>query len=156
MNRYLDVDAELENTFQNILANDFPNLAGITFKLLFDTKKRVTKGNIVISSVELTNEKVRFLTADALSPEGYDCLLILDNLAWQYTPELDKKRILSHELNHVMLDEKGKLKIVGHDVEDFASEIAKNADDPNWSVKLAQITRAIYDQQEDQQQEEVM
>mgnify|MGYP000846069015 CR=1 FL=1 len=154
MNRYLDADAATENSFQTILANNFPNLEGITFKVLFDTKKRITKGKITISSVELANEKVKFLTADAIAPEGYDCILILDSLAWQHASEKDKHRILSHELNHVFLDEKGKLKIVGHDVEDFANEVQKNVDDPNWASKLNQLITAVYDQQEDAQQEQ--
>ncbi len=156
MNRYLDSDELLETTFANVLNTEFNWLEGLNFKLIFDTKKRVYKGNITLASVELANEKVKFFTTDDGIPEGYDCIVIIDALAWQYASEQDRKRIISHELNHIVFNEKGKLKLVGHDVEDFAAELQKNADDPNWASKLTELTLAVYEQQEDQQQGDVI
>lgn len=149
MNRYLDVDASFFDVFSSVLEQEFAWLEGIKFKLLFNTKRRNSKGNIVLTSVELTNEKLKFLTADDVAPEGYDCLFTIDALAWQHASPLDRKRMIAHELNHVAMDDKGKLKIVGHDVEDFANEIQKNVDDPNWASKLTTLTQSIYEQQED-------
>jgi hypothetical protein len=154
--RYQDPSAETENLFTQIISNNFPALEGVTFRLLFDTKKRVSKGNITISSTDVSNEKVKFLSSDDMAPEGYDCIMVIDSLAWQYASEADRRRIISHELNHIVIDEKGKLKSVGHDVEDFANEINKNVDDPTWASKLAILTRSIYEQQEDQQGEVIV
>lgn len=152
MNRYLDSDATLETVFAETLNSEFAWLDTVKFKLLFDTKKRISKGKVTLASVELANEKVKFFTTDEGVPEGYDCIMIVDAVAWQYATDKDKKRIISHELNHVVFNEKGKIKLVGHDVEDFAAELVKNADDPNWGSKLAELTLAIYDQQEDMQE----
>ncbi len=149
MNRYLDSNDDLESVFQKVVAERFPMLSDVQFKLIFDNKKKVSKGNLVLASVELVNEKVRFLTTDNLIPEGYDYLLNVDATAWEYATEEDKERLISHELNHVHIDEKGKLKLIGHDVEDFAREIQRNVDNPNWAENLATLTLAIYEQDED-------
>ncbi len=149
MNRYLDSNDDLESVFQKVVAERFPMLSDVQFKLIFDNKKKVSKGNLVLASVELVNEKVRFLTTDNLIPEGYDYLLNVDSTAWEYATEEDKERLISHELNHVHIDEKGKLKLIGHDVEDFAREIQRNVDNPNWAENLATLTLAIYEQDED-------
>ena len=156
MNRYLHSDDTLETVFYNTLNSEFNWLESVKFKLIFDTKKRISKGRVTLASVELANEKVKFFTTDDGVPEGYDCIVVVDQLAWQHANDKDKKRIISHELNHVVFNEKGKVKLVGHDVEDFAAELQKNVDDPNWANKLADLTLAIYDQQEDQQQGDVI
>ena len=155
MNRYLDSDATLETVFAETLHSEFNQLESVKFKLIFDTKKRISKGRVTLASVELANEKVKFFTTDDV-PEGYDCIVVVDALAWQYASDKDKKRIISHELNHVVFNEKGKVKLVGHDVEDFAAELQKNVDDPNWANKLADLTLSIYDQQEDQQKGDII
>ena len=85
-------------------------LESVKFKLIFDTKKRISKGRVTLASVELANEKVKFFTTDDV-PEGYDCIVVVDALAWQYASDKDKKRIISHELNHVVFNEKGKVKL---------------------------------------------
>ena len=148
--RYLDAPQDAQQMFDNLLDLNFQHLQGITFKLIFDTKKRVSRGNIVLSSTELSNEKIKFYTADGNAPVGYECIIFIDAIAWQYASEDNKRKMLSHELQHVHLDDKGKLKLVGHDVEDFAAEIVKNADDPAWASKLATLVRSIYEQQEEQ------
>lgn len=156
MNRYLHSDENLETVFYATLNSEFNWLESVKFKLIFDTKKRISKGRVTLASVELANEKVKFFTTDDGVPEGYDCIVVVDSLAWQYASDVDKKRIISHELNHVVFNEKGKVKLVGHDVEDFAAELQKNVDDPNWANKLADLTLSIYDQQEDQQKGDII
>lgn len=151
MGRYLDASANLEEVFGEVLLKDFPGLFGINFKLIFDTKKRMSKGKLTLASVESVTEKLKFFTTDGNNADGYDFLIIVDSVAWEYASDEDKKRLISHELNHVFIDDKGKLKIVGHDVEDFAKEIKKNIDNPGWAGDLATLTLAIYEQEEDLQ-----
>lgn len=153
MSRYLDASANLEEVFNEVLTKDFPGLFGINFKLIFDTKKRMSKGKLTLASVELVTEKLKFFTTDGNNADGYDYLIIVDSVAWEYASDGDKKRLLSHELNHVFIDEKGKLKVVGHDVEDFAKEIKKNIENPGWAGDLATLILAIYEQEEDQKGE---
>lgn len=149
MSRYQEANADLITVFNEVMTEDFPGLFGINFKLIFDTKKRMSKGKLVMASVELVTEKLKFFTMDGQTAEGYDYLVIVDSVVWEYAQPEDKKRLISHELNHVFIDEKGKLKLVGHDVEDFASEIKKNADNPGWASDLGDLARSIYEQEED-------
>jgi len=152
MSRYYDGTNDLKGVFDKLLAERFLNLFGLKFLLLFDTKKRVSKGRLVLASTELVNEKLRFLTADEVAPEGYDYIIMVNSVAWENADEVTRERILSHELNHVFIDEKGKLKLVGHDVGDFAVEIQRNIQNPDWALNLEILTTAIYEQAEDQQQ----
>ena len=38
-------------------------------------------------------------------------------------------------------------KIVGHEIEDFYSEVELNKDEPEWSRVLATLTRDVYEQE---------
>lgn len=153
MSRYFDATNDLVAVFTKVLNERFFTLSNLKFKLLFDTKKRMSKGRLVLASTDLVNEKLRFLTADDFAPEGYDYLITVDALVWENADAESRERLISHELNHVFIDEKGKLKLVGHDVEDFAAEIQRNTDNPNWALNLELLALAIYEQAEDQQQE---
>lgn len=150
MSRYLEATEDLITVFDQVQTQRFPNLTGINFKLLFDTKKRISKGKLTLASVELVNEKVKHLSANDSYPEGYDYLILVDKVAWDVAKDDDKQRLISHELNHVFIDEKGKYKLVGHDVEDFAAEIERNVDKPNWGRDLVALTSAVHEQAEDQ------
>ena len=153
MSRYFDATNDLVAVFTKVLNERFFTLSNLKFKLLFDTKKRMSKGRLVLASTDLVNEKLRFLTADEYAPEGYDYLITVDALVWENADAESKERLISHVLNHVYIDDKGKLKLVGHDVEDFAAEIQRNTDNPNWALNLELLAMAIYEQAEDQQQE---
>jgi len=154
MSRYFDATGDLHEVFNRLVNDRFFTFAGLKFKLLFDSKKRMSKGRLVLASTDLVNERLRFLTADEIAPEGYDYIITVNSLAWENADEEARERLLSHELNHVFIDEKGKLKLLGHDVEDFAAEIHRNINNPNWALNLEQLTLAIYEQNEDQQQEQ--
>lgn len=147
--RYLDGTNELKTVLDKLLAARFLNLFGLKFLLLFDSKKRVSKGRLVLASTDLVNEKLRFLTADDFAPEGYDYIMTVNTVAWENADEETRERIIAHELNHVFIDEKGKLRLVGHDVGDFAAEIQKNIQNPDWALNLEILTTAIYEQAED-------
>jgi hypothetical protein len=146
MSRYVEANENLVNMFYEVLHNDFPGFTNINFKLMFDTKKRIKKGKLVMASTELVNEKIRFFSSDADAPEGYDYLIIVDEVVWEYAGDDDKRRLMSHELNHVFIDEKGRLKIIDHDIEDFMSEIKKNEDKPEWAIDLAFMANTVYEQ----------
>ena len=150
MNRYEDVPGDLEVVFKKVVKERFPGLINTNFKLLFDNKKRVQKGKITLASIELANEKIKYFSAGNDIPEGYDYIIVIDKVAWEYAHEDDRERVLSHELCHVFIDEKGKYKIVNHDIEDFLAEIKRNADKPNWGVELATLISSIYEQSEEE------
>jgi hypothetical protein len=70
MTRYLPASDELETVFSEVLNAKFPGMNDVKFKLLFDSKKRVRKGRLLLASTELANEKLRYFTSDNNAPEG--------------------------------------------------------------------------------------
>ena len=150
MNRYLDATEEAYDILYDLINERFTSYGTLNFKIVFDTKRRNSRGRLVLASVEVATEKLRFLSSDDSNPDGFDYLIIIDNIAWEYASDADKRRLISHELNHVFIDEKGRLKLVGHDIEDFVAEIKTNADDPDWARNLAMLTSSIYEQKNEE------
>jgi len=151
MNRYLPASQDLENVFYEVLNDRFPGMVNIQFKLLFDTKKRLKKGKLILATTELANEKIKYFSADEAAPEGVDYIIIVDSVAWEYAQEDDKRRIISHELCHVFVDEKGKYKLIDHDITDFIAEIKRNEDKPYWINDLGDLVESIYEQEKEAQ-----
>lgn len=149
MNRYEDCSENLVEVFLDVLEERFPQFGYLKFKLIFDTKKRIKKGSLILASISLTSEMIKFFSKDDVAVEGYDYVLIVDLKAWELANDVDKKRLISHELRHVFVDEKGSCKLVGHEIEDFYMEIKLNQDDPEWSRKLGKLTSDVYEQEKD-------
>jgi hypothetical protein len=149
MNRYKDCDEGLVEVFLNVLEERFPLYQNFKFKLIFDSKKRVSKGKLVLASLELANDKIKFFSRDDVALEGYDYVLIVNEKAWQLANDKDKVRLISHEMRHAHIDEKGDPKMVGHDIEDFYEEIKLNQDDPEWGRKLAILVKDVYEQEKE-------
>jgi len=148
MNRYEDVTEEFVESFLNVLEK-FTHIHFLTYKLLFDTKKRINKGRITLASIEIANEKIKFFSKDNVAVDGYEYVVIVDKKAWELADKADRERILRHELCHVFVDEKGKCKLVGHEVADFYSELKSNEDDPEWGRKLSMLVNDVYEQEKD-------
>ena len=139
MTRFAEVNDSVVETFLETMEERFPNLVQLKIKLIFDTKRRIKQGELVLASVELASEKIKFFSKDNIAIEGYDVVVILDMKAWELSDLKDRKRIMSHELRHVFIDEQGKIKLLPHDVSDFRAEQKVNADDPDWKFKLATL-----------------
>lgn len=148
--RYEDADDSLVEVFLKVAEERFPNTcANLNIKLMFDTKKRVSKGKICLASVELANEKIKYFTKHEVEVGGYDYILIVDRKAWELANEKDRIRLISHELRHVFVDENDKRKILPHDIEDFVAEVKLNEDDPDWGFKLATLVTDVYEQEKE-------
>ena len=94
-------------------------------------------------------KRLSFFSKDNVAVEGYDYILTVDKKAWELAAPADRERLIRHECRHVFIDEAGKLKLIGHDVEDFQAEIKLNADDPDWSFKLAILVNDVYEQEKE-------
>ena len=147
--RYEDADDSLNQVFNRVIAERFNSLQYLNFKLVYDTNKRMKVGQIVLASTEVASPKVKFFTMSAQAEDGYDCIMFIDKKGWGLASELDRVRIISHELRHVYLDEKGNPKILNHEISDFYAEIALNADDQEWARKLSTLVFDIYEQEKD-------
>jgi len=146
-NRYLDCSEDLVEVFISVMEQRFPALGYLKFKLVFDTKKRVSKGRLTLASIEVASEKIKYFSKDNVAVDGYDYVIIVDNKAWELASDADKRRLMSHELRHVFIDESGRCKTVDHDVQDFAIEIKANEDDPDWGKKLVRLVTDVYEQE---------
>jgi hypothetical protein len=151
--RYEECDESLVEVFLGLLEDRFPNKSHLKYKLVFDTKKKVSKGNMVLADIQLASEKIKFFTKDNVAVEGYDYVLTVNKKAWELASEKDKRRIISHEMRHVFIDEKGAAKVIGHEIEDFYDEIKLNQDDPEWSRKLGRLVLDVYEQEKEMKKE---
>lgn len=149
MNRFEECNENLVEVFLDVLEERFQRLSYLKFKLIFDTKKRVSKGNTVLAEIALTSDKIKFFTKDDVAVDGYDYVITVDKKAWELANDKDKRRIISHELRHAFVDEKGNCKLIGHEIEDFYEELKLNQDDPEWSRNLARLVRDVYDQEKE-------
>jgi len=148
--RYEDADESLVEVYLKVAEERFPNTcANLNIKLMFDTKKRVSKGKLCLASVEIANEKIKYFTKHEVEVGGYDYILIVDRKAWELASEKNRIRLISHELRHVFVDENDKRKLLPHDIEDFVTEVKLNEDDPEWGFKLATLVTDVYEQEKE-------
>jgi hypothetical protein len=148
-NRFEDAPESVIALVDEVQDKWFPELSRARFKILFDTKKRKSRGLWILARIQRTNEILRHLTKEeARSEVGFDYLLYLDKALWEAIEEKDRIRIVRHELRHCFYDLESKgspYKLVGHDVEDFLSEIDLNKDDPRWRERCAAVATSLYD-----------
>lgn len=149
MTRFEDVDDGVVETYLSVVEERFPELGQLKIKLVFDMKKRVKDGKICLAHVELANDKIKYFSKDDVAIDGYDAVVFFDRKAWSFADDKNRKRLMSHELRHVFIDETGKVRLMPHDVSDFQSEIKLNADDPDWGFKLGTLTNAVYEQEKE-------
>lgn len=147
MHRYEDTDEGLVTVFLGVMEDHFPQLQYLKFKLIYDLKQRISKGRLVLASIETAGPKIKFLSKDNIAVDGYDLLLIVDKKAWEVASADQRVKLVRHELRHVQIDEKGGVSIVGHEIEDFYIEVKMNQDNPEWRMQLATITRDMYEQE---------
>lgn len=148
--RYEDASENLVEIYLQVAEERFPNTcANLNMKLVFDTKRRVRQGKLILASVEIANEKIKYFTKNDVDVNGVDYVLIVDRKAWELANDKDKVRLISHELRHVYVDEDDRRKLVPHDIEDFVAEVKLNTDDPEWGTKLVTLVTDIYEQEKE-------
>ena len=147
MHRYEDSDDELTEVFLNVMEEHFPQLQYLKFKLIYDLKQRVSKGCLILASIETASPKIKYLSKDKIAIDGYDLLLIVDLKAWEVATADQRVKVIRHEMRHVQIDEKSGVKLVGHEIEDFHIEVKLNVDNPEWRMQLATLTRDMYEQE---------
>lgn len=157
MVRFEDVSSEVTNLANEIQNEFFPELRNVNIKYLFDLKKRMSNGKLVLGRCQKTNDLLKYFSIDeAPGNEGYDYIIYLDKCAWDNIERNDKIRLLRHEIRHINIDDEAKnpFKIVDHDVTDFYEEIELNSDDPRWASRVVNLADQIYEQRRDQEDEE--
>ena len=146
MNRYEDVDDSVVEVFIKVVEDWFPEVGNLKIKLMFDLKKKVSKGKMALAYIELVNEKLKFLTSSKLIKGGYEYLIIVNKVAWELADNEDRVRIIRHELRHIFEDENGKLSLLPHDISDFSEELEINKNNQNWAANLANAALDRYEE----------
>jgi hypothetical protein len=143
--KFEDVGAETIGVVLKVM-QDFPEAANYSYKVLYRLTKKSSGGRVVLAYICLPSDLAKYFSGDEKCPNGYDFVLVLDKRAWGIAEADDRVRIIRHELCHVGSTKSGNPALLDHDVQDFHSEIVKNADKPDWSRRLAEILVAAYDQ----------
>ena len=155
-NRYEDVTTDVTDVLRNVMQRWFPELAGCNIKVVFDLKKKMTDGKLVLGRIKKTNDLEKHLSIEeAGTDDGYDYIMILDKKAWELASDEDKVRLVRHELRHTSVDTDSDKpwKLRGHTVNDFYSEIELNQDNPKWGQDLVIRTMSSYQNDDDSQVE---
>jgi len=148
--RYQDVSNDIIELASQLVQLHFSHFEkqNITIKYLFDVKKKLHNGKLVLGTCYKSNDLVRHLTIEEASNEfGYDYVIILDKIVYQNASPDDRIRIIRHELRHVDKDEyTEKCYINPHNIEDFIEEIELNMDKPRWASELTSTALEIYEE----------
>lgn len=151
MSRYCDCCDDVIEIYDSIIRFYFPVLLNCKIKLIFDTKKRTSGGKVVLASIKKSNDLIRHLT-DNECEDGYDFIMTIDQNAWENIDDVDRKRIIRHELRHIDIDldsAKNPYKIIDHTITDFYEEVELNQDDPRWAERVVSLVAEIYEQKLD-------
>lgn len=148
MGRFYDPQPDVINLMEDVIVERFPGLRNAKIKVLVDSKSKIDKltKRMTFASIKLANEVERFLTKDGHNLSGIDYIMFIHELPWELADDVNKKRIISHELRHCFVDEDGNYKLIRHDIEDFYVEIKLNEDDPMWAQALGTIAVAKFNQ----------
>ncbi len=148
MSRYYEADQQVYALMEGLIDERFPNLRGARMKVLMDSKVKIDilTQRMTFASIKSANEVERFLSRDGHNLNGTDYIMFICDLVWELAGDQDKLRIISHELRHSFLDDKGNFKIVKHDIEDFHAEIRLNENDPMWAQALGTVAVAKHEQ----------
>lgn len=151
--RYEEATQDELDLLREVRAEHFPELRNAKIRVLFDVKKRIADGKIILARIQRANDLIRHLTQSAEIEDGTDYIIFLDKVCWGSIGRPDRIRLMRHELRHTEPDpesEKFPYRLIGHDIEDFAEEVRLNQDDIQWRQRVADLTIAIYEQRADE------
>lgn len=146
--RYEDVPNSVYEVMNGVRNDFFPELRNANLLMIFDTKRKVSKGKVVLASIKSTSELQKYLTlTESESIDGFDYIIMIDKVVWDTADATDRIRLLRHELRHTVVDDSDKpFKLKDHDVNDFYEELELNKDNPRWAQQLVDRVTSIYDE----------
>jgi hypothetical protein len=81
--RYSKDDGSIEQTYNWVVSNYFPEYSELNVKLIFDHKKKEVGLKLRLADILLVNEKMRFLTRSGVNASGFDYVITIDKWAWK-------------------------------------------------------------------------
>lgn len=154
MGRFYEADQSVVKIMTDLIYEEgrFPNLRGAKIKIVMDSKPKVDKltETVTFASIKLANDVEKYLTKDGYNIEGIDYIMFINDIVWELADDTNKRRIISHELRHTFIDDKGNYKVVKHDLEDFYAEVELNKDDPTWAQDLGVVALTKIEQMKEE------
>ena len=153
---YEEVPSQTENLVAQVREQYFPELRGVNMKVLFNTKKKNSRGRMVLGQMLKPNNLIKFFTESKLHPEGFDYVMFLDKLTYEAIDEEDRIRIIRHELRHCFVDperEEDPYLLIDHDITDFYAEVEINKEDPRWLERVSIIAVSEHEREADAEKE---
>lgn len=130
---YSECPEDVYLVLQKVLEiEEVQSLAGIKFRCLFFTKPKFKNGEKVWAETRVLSTRDVFIV-------GAKVLIQINKQVWDLYPE-QREALLFHELCHLWLSEDGKLKTVGHDIEEFYAVIRRFGD---WKGQVEEIKHAL-------------
>ena len=148
--RYEECPSYVYEKFDEIVEEYFSSYVNLNFVLLFDEKKKKSQGRFVVAQIQKPNELVKYFTSSSSDPEGVDYVITFDKKVFENAYEIDRERIIRHELQHVeyISDSDNPCKIRGHEIEDFYEEIKRNEDDPKWKERVVNMAESLHEDED--------
>lgn len=153
MGRYYEADDTAKNLMEDLLEERFEGFKHANIKVIMDRKFKIDKlsNRVTFASIKTTNDVEKYLTINhPIRVYGYDYFIFINELVWELASVENKKRIMSHELRHMVIDNQGNYKVRRHEVEDFFAELELNSDDPKWGSKLSSLVLIKYEQMKEE------
>jgi len=154
--RFEDATENVINMVDSVRATYYPDTNNARIRCLFDLRKRKHGGNLVLGRIQRANDLIRRLTVEErVNTEGANYILMLDKVAWECMTDVDRTRLIMHELNHIEVfpDKKNPWCLKDHDFSDFQEQVNRNQDDPGWARRIATVVEDIYSQEGENNQE---
>lgn len=145
--RYKPVPEQVNILVEEVKSEEFPQLDGANIMSVFDTKKKVSSGRIVIARIKKMNDELKFFAMDDMGITP-DYVIFFDMEVWNALEHIrDKERIVYHELCHteVDFDKTNPYGIKDHEIQGFYDEVSYNNDDERWSERVGLIAQSVHD-----------
>jgi len=141
-------DKSVNELINKIIEDHFPSLMGCVIEPIFTTKKKTSKGKIVLAVLSKPNSLVKHIFG-SVSGNELDYILIIDLNVFYVLEEKDKRTLLTHALEFadVDLDKANPYNLRGAEVETFYDEIDRTKDDPQWQNRFQSIAENVYDKE---------
>lgn len=104
--RYVNSTPAITDQLEQMIQTKFPDLNSARIKILLDTKKKSSKKKLRLAEIKTTDELNRYFSMSKETGfEGYDFILIIDQLLALNAERKDLRRVRFHELYHAGFDD---------------------------------------------------
>lgn len=137
---------EVSRVAKKVIDKWHPDLRAIRIEYLFRDKAAKRKGRTVGGTAELVKGKHALLATDGAtdSDDLAFFLVVIASDVWTHMTDAQKEALVDHELQHFVVDrnedDEVVLKLRGHDVEAFFSEIPRHG---LWKTDLEMFVSSM-------------